>query len=389
MTDALVVVLTALNSEYAAVRQRIVNPKSHRHERGTLFEVGTIAGSRYRAALALTGKGNHSAAVLAERAIDEFAPVAVLFVGVAGALWDTPLGDIVVATHVYAYHGGTSEDDGLKARPRVWEIDHGVYQLAARVARERSWLDSAAAVDAVPEVHFGPIAAGEVVHNSRRSAEAAWVRRNYNDAMAIEMEAAGVAQAGHLSGSPVAIVRGISDRADGTKTTGDDRVWQPRAARNAAAFAMRLAEELIRERELAVRDRKNENRDHNEGAGNPAPSVTNIAFGQVGIQTGALTGSNVWVATTPQPAPQADLVGELRRFRKELRQQRDSGTIPAEVYEEAQRALDSADDAAEERTPDRAERVVHALGRVRRAVSEVGELAAKVTALIAAVKGVS
>src|SRR5699024_429062 len=51
------------------------------------------------------------------------------------------------------------------------------------------------------------------------SHEAEWIRQTYNDAMAIEMEGAGVAQAGHLSGSPVAIVRGISDRADGTKAT--------------------------------------------------------------------------------------------------------------------------------------------------------------------------
>jgi nucleoside phosphorylase len=62
------------------------------------------------------------------------------------------------------------------------------------------------------------------------------------------MEAAGVAQAGHLNGSPVAIVRGISDRADGTKTTSGDGTWQPQAAANAAAFAVRLAEELIRVR---------------------------------------------------------------------------------------------------------------------------------------------
>jgi hypothetical protein len=60
--------------------------------------------------------------------------LAVLFVGVVGALWDaTPLGDVVMATHVYAYHGGTSEDDGLKARPRVWEVAHGISQLASHL----------------------------------------------------------------------------------------------------------------------------------------------------------------------------------------------------------------------------------------------------------------
>jgi 8-oxo-dGTP diphosphatase len=59
--------------------------------------------------------------VLAERAIAEFAPAAVLFVGVAGALRpQVALGDVVVATHVYAYHGGTSEDDGIISAVKGW-----------------------------------------------------------------------------------------------------------------------------------------------------------------------------------------------------------------------------------------------------------------------------
>ena len=90
------------------------------------------------------------------------------------------------------------------------------------------------------------------MHNSRISYEAAWIRSHYNDALAIEMEAAGVAQAGHLNGSPVAIVRGISDRADGTKNSTDDGAWQPRAAASAAAFALRLTEELFKDREFAA-----------------------------------------------------------------------------------------------------------------------------------------
>ncbi|RLV73754.1 hypothetical protein [Streptomyces rapamycinicus] len=52
----------------------------------------------------------------------------------------------------------------------------------------------------------------------------------------------------HLSGLPVGIIRGISDRADGTKNGAEDRERQPRAAANAAAFAVRLSTNLTTER---------------------------------------------------------------------------------------------------------------------------------------------
>lgn len=179
-----------------------------------------------------------------------------MFVGVAGALWETArLGDVVMATHVYAYHGGTGEDDGLKARPRVWEVAHGIFQLGSHLARVNDWADETPGRGRAPEVRFGAIAAGEIVQNTKISTEARWIRQHCNDALAIEMEAAGVAQAGHLNGAPVAIIRGISDRADGTKSSAADRNWQPRAAANAAAFATRLAVELVglRTSDVAVR----------------------------------------------------------------------------------------------------------------------------------------
>jgi hypothetical protein len=42
---------------------------------GTRFEIGTLPGTKCRVALGLTGRGNHPAAVLAERAIQQFSPV--------------------------------------------------------------------------------------------------------------------------------------------------------------------------------------------------------------------------------------------------------------------------------------------------------------------------
>ncbi|AEV86576.1 purine phosphorylase family 1 [Actinoplanes sp. SE50] len=58
------------------------------------------------------------------------------------------------------------------------------------------------------------------------------------------MEAAGVAKAGHLNAAPVAVIRGISDFANGTKAASDGASWQPRAAEHAAAFAAALAAEI-------------------------------------------------------------------------------------------------------------------------------------------------
>lgn len=377
-----VVILTALNLEYQSVRQRLTDPRLHLHERGTRFEVGNVRDTSCRVAIGLTNKGNHSAAVIAERAIQEFSPAAVLFVGVAGALWEaTRLGDVVMASHVYAYHGGTSEDDGLKARPRVWEAPHGVSQLASHLARLGDWADPTPGHEDGPQVLFGAIAAGEIVQNSRISAEAKWIRQHYNDALAIEMEAAGVAQAGHLSGAPVAIVRGISDRADGTKNSAEDRSWQPRAAANAAAFAVRLAVELVGEQEEA---------DMPQGDGSrPAERfdqrVSNSAHNStIGIMAGSVTGSSVHMnAATKAPGP-ADLITELSSFRAQLGRHRIEGALDEDSYREALTDVDSALRSAGERTPESSKRTVMTLKRLRGLVAECPVLVVALAPLVAA-----
>lgn len=380
MTENLVVILTAFNLEYEAVRRKLADPQLHRHERGTRFEIGTVPGTDRRIALGLTGKGNHPAAVLAERAIQEFAPIAVLFVGVAGALWDaTPVGDVVMATHVYAYHGGTSEDDGLKARPRSWEVAHGISQIAAHLERAGDWLDGVPPGTRRPKVHFGAIAAGEVVQNSRISYEATWIRDHYNDALAIEMEAAGVAQAGHLNGSPIAIVRGISDRADGTKATEADATWQPRAAANAAAFAVRLAEELIKERGYLTMNEDNGTR--------TGGSVSNFAAGQVGIQAAHVTGSTVYQGAAPVASTPADLVTELAAFRDHLVLARSAGSLDDATFGAARAEVDIASRALASNTPQGKRTFVLALKRLHGLIADVTDLAMKIAALISATKG--
>ncbi|ALG09395.1 5'-methylthioadenosine/S-adenosylhomocysteine nucleosidase [Kibdelosporangium phytohabitans] len=377
-----VVMLTALNLEYDAVRRRLVDPRVCLHERGTRFEVGTLGTTTCRVVIGLTGKGNHSAAVLAERAIQQFSPTAVMFVGVAGALWGTPLGDVVVATHVYAYHGGTSEDDGLKARPRTWEMAHEMAQLAAHVGRSRDWADTEPARASPPGVHFGAIAAGEIVQNSRISREAGWIREHYNDALAIEMEAAGVAQAGHLSGAPVAIIRGISDQADGSKATDGDITRQPAAAANAAAFAARLAVELVGQQEERTSMHEAEQARHRGGN-------VNFAWGNVGIQAADVSGSSVVMNAVPPTTGPSSIGEQISAFRELLALSRSAGRLDSATYDAAATELDVASKALRDNTAAGRSKVVLALKRLRDLVVEVADLSAKVVAVIAAVQGLS
>jgi len=376
MESGLVVILTALDLEYEAVRDRLTELRLHRHAAGTRFEVGRIRESQCRVALALAGKGNHPAAVLAERAMAEFSPAAVLFVGVAGGLRPKiQLGDVVVASKIYAYHGGTSEDDGLKARPKAWEIPHEADQIAHHVDRAGAWREDLPP-GAIPKVYFGPIAAGEVVQDSAISDQARWIRQHYNDAVAIEMEAAGVAQAGHLNRAlPVVVVRGISDRADGSKKATDGENWQPRAARHAAAFATALAKELTLD---------------GPRGGSVATDVTstvyqNIAAGNanVAVQAGRIHG-DVTLGTSPdQPV---DLAAGLAGLWPRLDRARRNGQLDAETHAAAAVELDAATDRLGQHP---AGSPLVALKRLRGLVVDVPDLEARLTAIIAAAKGLS
>src|SRR5258708_3635105 len=126
----MIVVLTALEVEYRAMSAHLSGLRPHRHAAGTQFDIGAVAGHPDRpVALGLAGTGNTTAAIMAERAITEFQPHAVVFVGVAGALREwLAIGDVVVATRVYGYHGERSEDDGSKMRPRGYEAGHALEQ---------------------------------------------------------------------------------------------------------------------------------------------------------------------------------------------------------------------------------------------------------------------
>lgn len=241
------VVLSAIPVEFEALYGHLDDVREQTHPAGTIFTLGTLRNTPWRVVLAETGPGNKRAAAITERAISKYHPELVIFAGVAGRLHtDLDIGDVVVATKVYAIHGGKEDDSGFRPRPETWFPQDGHIARAKRIERERTWQDALPdRLRSTAQVVFRPIAAGEVVLDSVESPLARMIRQQYGDAAAIEMEGAGFGLASHLNQSlPMVVVRGISDFANGEKEAADQGGGQQRAARNAAAFAMTLLADL-------------------------------------------------------------------------------------------------------------------------------------------------
>jgi len=240
--------MTALPLEYKAVTAHLQNLREETHPRGTVYEVGEFTGadgSRWEVCVAETGMGNSGAATETERAISYFGPEIAIFVGVAGGLKDVAIGDVVVATKVYGYESGKAQREFLP-RPNVYETAYDLQQRARAEAKREQWLNRLGSPKTRRIRAFvRPIASGEKVLASRRSALSKFLRQNCSDAIAIDMEGTGFLSALHASHQVRGlIVRGISDLIDG-KSKADARGSQTLAARHASAFTFEILSKLV------------------------------------------------------------------------------------------------------------------------------------------------
>jgi nucleoside phosphorylase len=247
MANQRAVILTALPVEYQAVRSHLTNLVEEVHPKGTIYEKGRfeVGEGIWEVAIAEIGAGNNAAAAEAERAIAHFNPSVALFVGVAGGIKDVAIGDVVAATKVYGYESGKTEQTFL-ARPDVGESTYSMVQRAKAVARSAEWRDriNDGQTDSVPRSFIGAIAAGEKVIAETESDLYKFIKTQYNDTLAVEMEGRGFLAAAHANQPVMAlIVRGISDLIN-NKSDIDDSVRQGIAARHASAFAFEVLAKL-------------------------------------------------------------------------------------------------------------------------------------------------
>jgi nucleoside phosphorylase len=235
------VILTALPVEYLAVRAHLTNPQEVIHPQKTIYERGEFAenGQTWDVGIVEIGAGNSGAAFEAERAISYFNPTVILFVGVAGGIKDVILGDVVASTKICAYESGKAGET-FQPRPEIVLPAYDLEQRAKYESKKSDWLQRISVTEPIPRVYVAPIAAGEKVIASTKSDVYKFLRANYGDVVAVEMEGFGFLKAARANQQVSAmVIRGISDLIDG-KTDSDKKGSQEIASRNASAFAFQL-----------------------------------------------------------------------------------------------------------------------------------------------------
>ena len=245
------VILTALPIEREAVCTHLLQLDEEIHPEGTIYWKGTFPCERssWSVKVAEIGPGNPRAAFETERAINYFKPNVALFVGVAGGIKDVRIGDVVIATKIYGYEFGKANTT-FQPRPEVGNATYRMVQRARANSESKGWLQLLKSPVPVPEpkAFLAPIAVGEQVINSTRSATYKFLSQQYSDAIAVEMEGLGFISAAHANQLVNAIViRGISDLIDG-KHEADASNSQELASRHASAFAFYMLAKLCKDK---------------------------------------------------------------------------------------------------------------------------------------------
>ena len=199
---------------------------------GVTFHTGVIEGKRV--AIARCGIGKVFAAICAEIMILKYSPDLLVNTGVGGALAkDLSTGDIVVASSLCQHDMDTSaigDPKGLVSGINV------IYFDADKRAGE-ILLSTAASLGL--RARGGRIASGDKFIAS--SEDKARILADFS-ADACEMEGCAVAQVAYVNKVPFAVVRAISDSADGEATM-DYPTFLPIAAKNSTNLTLALVKE--------------------------------------------------------------------------------------------------------------------------------------------------
>ncbi len=174
------------------------------------------------------GPGNIETALEAGRIRGDGSADILLFVGIAGALKDLALGDVVAAHEVVWLHRAKLANNQLQYRPQVHPCTRELVQVARYTASRSVWQGRLEIpVTEPPKALVGQILSGEQLIKDANYKRI--LGNHYSDAVAVENEGYGLARAGTAS-LKVLVIRGASDHADETKSDSNQAAAPRRAA---------------------------------------------------------------------------------------------------------------------------------------------------------------
>lgn len=224
-----IAIIGAMDSELVTLLGQL-EEKQEEHFCGLTFYTGRLCGQFV--VLVKCGIGKVNAARCAQILIDRFDPAALINTGIAGGVGPgLHVGDIVVATGLvqhdydvtpFGYVKGNLCERDHADTPTVFQADEGVVAAVMEAAKE---------VLGAEKLHRGLIATGDQFIAG--AAQKATIYREFQ-ALAAEMEGGAIAQVAALGNVPFAVIRAISDLADGTAAASFDAFEQAAADASAA-----------------------------------------------------------------------------------------------------------------------------------------------------------
>ena len=220
-------IIGAMNTEVETLISALTDKKETRIA-GSVFYSGKLGTTD--AVVVMCGIGKVAAAICAQAMIDTFHPDALINTGVAGGVADgLTQGDLVIATDAVQHDFDISLFGHAKGYMPVWGKDH--HQPSPFPADEALADKLIAAADGLGyHAIRGRVASGDIFVADPVLKQT--LATQFSASVA-EMEGAAIAQTAWQNGIPCAIVRAISDLADGSATLSFDEFEAIAAERSA------------------------------------------------------------------------------------------------------------------------------------------------------------
>ncbi|MDH4573345.1 5'-methylthioadenosine/S-adenosylhomocysteine nucleosidase [Salinicola acroporae] len=227
-------IIGAMEQEVALLASRLNNPRTERHP-GGIFHCGERHGLQI--VLLQSGIGKVNATVGATQLMTHYRPDAIINTGSAGGFGAAmEVGDVVISSEVRHHDVDVTafgyEMGQVPGMPAGFSADPGLIDTA------RACIETLGAL----RVHEGLICTGDSFMADPAHVDA--VRKHFPQILAVEMEAAAIAQTCHLFGCPFVVIRALSDIAGKESSLSFDAFLEQAATHSAEmveAIIARLA----------------------------------------------------------------------------------------------------------------------------------------------------